>query len=65
MNRYDDAIEEFKIALLLDPDLADPEKNPQVVHNELLLPVQLEIYQSNQGSSDLPLVPVRERDGDR
>ena len=66
LDRYDDAIEEFKIALLLDPELADPEKNPQVVHNELLLPVQLELYQNNQGAADLPLVPIRERDpGDR
>ncbi len=61
MNEYDEAIEEFKLALTLDPELADPKKNPQVVNNGLLLPVQLEIYQRNQGTSGIQLMPVTDK----
>lgn len=63
MGNYDEAIEEFSSALLLDPDLADPGKNPQVVNNELLLPVQLELYKNRQGASGLPLVEMPEGGG--
>ena len=61
MNEYDEAIEEFKLALTLDPELADPEKNPQVINNNLLLPVQLEIYKRNQGTTGIQLMPVSDK----
>ncbi len=56
---YDDAIEEYRRALVLDPGLADPRKNPQVVNNEILLAVELEIYQSQAGALGLPLLQMQ------
>jgi tetratricopeptide (TPR) repeat protein len=56
---YDAAIEEYRRALVLDPDLADPRKNPQVVNNENLLAVKLEIYRNQAGSLGLPLLQMQ------
>jgi hypothetical protein len=56
---YDAAIEEYRRALVLDPDLADPRKNPQVVNNENLLAVKLEIYQNQAGSLGLPMLQMQ------
>jgi tetratricopeptide (TPR) repeat protein len=53
--KYDDAIEQYRIALVLDPSLGDPRTNPQVVNNEHLLAVRLEIYRNQGGSLGLPL----------
>lgn len=54
--RYDDAVEEYRRALVLDPELADPRKNPQVVNNDRLLAVKLQIYNEQAGSLGLPLL---------
>jgi hypothetical protein len=56
---YDAAIEEYRRALVLEPDLADPRKNPQVVNNENLLAVQLKIYHDQAGSIGLPLLQIQ------
>jgi tetratricopeptide (TPR) repeat protein len=57
--KYDEAIEEYRRALTLDPDLADPRKNPQVVNNENLLAVKLTIYENQVGSLGLPLLQMQ------
>jgi tetratricopeptide (TPR) repeat protein len=64
MDQYDEAISEFSIALRLDPSLADPQANPQVINNDLLLPVQLELYKNRAGAAGLPLVDVPEEKED-
>lgn len=56
---YDAALEEYRSALVLDPDLADPRKNPQVVNNDNLLAVKLQIYHSQAGSMGLPLLQMQ------
>ena len=56
---YDAAIEEYRRALVLDPALGDPRKNPQVVNNENLLAVKLQIYQNQAGSLGLPLLQMQ------
>jgi tetratricopeptide (TPR) repeat protein len=56
---YDDAIEEYRRALVLEPDLADPRKNPQVVNNENLLAVRLTIYGNQAGALGLPLLQMQ------
>ena len=53
--QYDDAIEEYRRALVLDPSLGDPRRNPQVVNNEHLMAVKLEIYANQAGALGLPL----------
>ncbi len=55
---YDKAIREFATALTLDPGLGDPIINPQAANNDLLVPVKMMLYQSQEGSVTLPLVPV-------
>lgn len=55
---YDRAIKEFATALTLDPTLGDPKINPQAANNDLLVPVKMMLYQSQEGSVALPLVPV-------
>ena len=55
---YDKAILEFATALTLDPGLGDPTINPQAANNDLLVPVKMMLYQSQEGSVTLPLVPV-------
>ena len=55
---YDKAIKEFTTALTLDPSLGDPTINPQAANNDLLVPVKMMLYQSQEGSVTLPLVPV-------
>ncbi len=55
---YDGAVEFYKKALRLDPSLADPRHNPQVVNTQLLLAVQLQLYQEMAGALGLPLVPA-------
>ena len=57
--KYDEAIEEYRRALVLDPGLADPRKNPQVVNNEYLLAVKLTIYENQAGSLGLPLLQMQ------
>jgi tetratricopeptide (TPR) repeat protein len=57
---YDRAIREFTAALTLDPSLGDPKVNPQAANNDLLVPVKLMLYQAQEGSVSLPLVPVKE-----
>ena len=52
---YDAAVEEYRRALVLDPGLGDPRKNPQVVNNEHLLAVKLQIYSNQAGALGLPL----------
>ena len=58
MGKYDDAIEEYRIALTLDPSLGDPAINPQAANNERLLAVKLMLYQEQIGNIGLPLVDV-------
>lgn len=58
-HKYDDAIEEYRRALILDPTLADPRKNPQVVNNENLLAVQLSIYSNKSSALGLPLLQMQ------
>lgn len=62
---YDDAIEQYKIALSLDPSLGDPRTNPQVVNNERLLAVTLMLYQERAGSAGLPLIPMQKTEPER
>ncbi len=56
---YDAAVEEYRRALVLDPTLADPKKNPQVINNEHLLAAKLQIYQEQGGSMGLPLLQMQ------
>jgi len=60
---YDRAIREFTAALTLDPSLGDPKVNPQAANNDLLVPVKLMLYQAQEGSVTLPLVPLKEDNG--
>jgi Flp pilus assembly protein TadD len=60
---YDRAIREFTAALTLDPSLGDPKVNPQAANNDLLVPVKLMLYQTQEGSVTLPLVPLKEDNG--
>lgn len=53
---YDGAIAFYKKALRLDPGLADPRHNPQVVNTQLMLAVQLQLYQEQAGALGLPLL---------
>lgn len=59
---YDDAIEEYRRALVLDPELANPRKNPQVVNNDRLLAVKLQIYNEQAGSLGLPLLQMQKEE---
>jgi tetratricopeptide (TPR) repeat protein len=59
---YDEAVEEYRRALVLDPELADPRKNPQVVNNERLLAVKLQIYSEQAGSLGLPLLQMQKNE---
>ena len=56
---YDAAIEEYRRALVIDPSLSDPRKNPQVVNNENMVAVRLKIYQNQAGSLGLPLLQMQ------
>ena len=44
---------------MLDPDLGDARKNPQVVNNDHLLAVKLQIYQNQAGAFGLPLIQMQ------
>ena len=55
---YDDAIEEYKIALTIDPTLGDPAINPQAANNEKLMAVRMLLYKEQSGNLGLPLVTV-------
>ena len=57
--KYDAAIEEYRRALVLDPDLADARKNPQIVNYENMLAVKLQIYHDQAGSLGLPLLQMQ------
>ena len=68
MDKYEDAVLEYKIALGLDPSLGDPAQNPSAAHNDLLTAVKLLLYQEQAGSLSLPLLDVetgRPMSGDR
>jgi Tfp pilus assembly protein PilF len=54
---YEEAIEYYRRALLIDPSLADPKVNPQVVNNERLLVVKLLLSRDRAGAMSLPLLP--------
>lgn len=56
--KYKQALEEYKIALALDPTLGDPAINPQAVSNEHLATVKLMLYEETIGTAGLPLVEV-------
>ncbi len=56
MDKYEEAIQEYKRALTLDPSLGDPTVNPQAANNKRLLAVKLMLYREQQGSLGLPLV---------
>lgn len=58
MGEYDNSIEEYKIALTLDPTLGDPAINPQAVNNEKLMAVRMLLYKEQSGGLVLPLVTV-------
>ncbi len=58
MNRYDDAVAEYRTALTLDPLLGDPAVNPQAANNDLLLAVKLMLYQTQVGSLSVPLIDI-------
>ena len=58
MDKYEEAIFEYKIALGLDPSLGDPAHNPSAAHNDLLTAVKLLLYQEQAGSLSLPLLDV-------
>ena len=58
LNEYDKAIEEYMIALTLDPKLGDVRYNPQVVNNDRMDVVQLLLYQRQLGTRGLPLVEI-------
>ncbi len=58
MGEYDDAIEEYKIALTLEPTLGDPAINPQAANNEKLMAVRMLLYKEQSGGLVLPLVTV-------
>ena len=60
--KYDDAIEEYRRALVLDPELADPRKNPQVVNNNRMLAVKLQIYAEQAGALGLPLLQMQKEE---
>ncbi len=58
MEKYEDAVMEYKVALSLDPALGDTASNPSAAHNNLLTAVKLLLYQEQSGSLSLPLIDV-------
>lgn len=58
LGKYEDALEEYRIALTLQPSLGDPETNPQAANNERLTAVKVMLYQEQAGSIGLPLVEL-------
>jgi tetratricopeptide (TPR) repeat protein len=58
MGKYDDSVEEYMLALQIDPTLGDPAFNPQVTNNEKLMAVRMMLYKEQAGSLGLPLVTV-------
>jgi hypothetical protein len=60
--KYEEAIEEYKIALRLDPLLGDPAYNPQAANNGRLIAVKLLLYEERAGNAGLPLAAVPEVD---
>jgi tetratricopeptide (TPR) repeat protein len=50
LGHYDEALESFETAFLLEPDLADPEKNPAVVNNPNMMAINLRVYLRTTGS---------------
>ena len=58
MGEYDYAVDEYKLALTIDPTLGDPAFNPQAANNEKLMAVRLLLYKEQAGNLGLPLVTV-------
>ena len=58
MGEYDSAIEEYRLALMIDPTLGDPAINPQAANNEKLTAVRMMLYKEQAGNLGLPLVTV-------
>ena len=61
-DKYDKAIEEYVKAFTLDPSLADPRVNPQVVNNFSFAAASLVLYERRGGHQVLPLIPLDETD---
>lgn len=59
-DKYDQAIEEYVAAFTLDPTLADPRFNPQVVNNFSYAAASLVLYERRAGHQALPLIPLAE-----
>lgn len=55
---YDQAVAAFVQALVLDPSLGDPTTNPQILNNDLALPVKMMVYERTVGGLGLPLVTI-------
>ncbi len=58
--KYDEAIEMYLKAVSLQPDLLQPEVNPQVVNNRHLMVVRLRRYLEEEGNMALPLEAMPE-----
>ena len=56
--RYDEAVEALRRSLVLEPKLGDPTINPQAAINPLMVPVKLQLYQTQAGSLALPLQDI-------
>lgn len=50
LGHYDASLQAFETAFLLEPDLADPEKNPAVVNNPNMMAIALRVYLRTTGS---------------
>lgn len=55
---YDGSVEQYRIALTLDPKMGDPKFNPQVVNNDRMLVVNLLNYGGQAGSMGLPFLQM-------
>jgi hypothetical protein len=60
--KYEDSIEEYKLALRLDPLLGDAAYNPQAATNDRLIAVKLMLYEERVGNAGLPLADLPEID---
>lgn len=60
VDKYDQAIEEYVTAFTLDPSLADPRVNPQVINNFSYAAASIVLYERRAGHQALPLIPLDE-----